>query len=103
MLSLSRRRLLQASVAACAVGALPRALRAESSTPAKKSGARYFVTIFLRGGIDAVYTTDPKVRADVDAKVDVPYGANAIVDTGKMPFGPHFRPLAKWAPEMAVV
>ncbi|MDP2341919.1 MAG: DUF1501 domain-containing protein [Deltaproteobacteria bacterium] len=66
-------------------------------------GPRYFVTFFLRGGIDPVYTVDPKVRSEVEAKVDVPYGADQIVDTGGVPFGPHFKPLAKWANQMAIV
>lgn len=68
-----------------------------------RRGPRYFVTLFLRGGIDPVYTTDPKVRADVDADVDVPYTANEIVAAGPLAFGPHFKALATWAPKMAVV
>src|SRR5581483_5302373 len=64
---------------------------------------RYFVTIFLRGGIDAVYTTDPKTAKDVDARVDVPYTVDGIVDAGTLQLGPHFRPLAKYASEMCIL
>ena len=102
MLSVSRRHLLRGALASCILGGLPRA-RAEGSGKQKRKAPRYFVTVFLRGGVDAVYTMDPKVKADVESNVDVPYGANAIVDTGKMPFGPHFRSLARWAPEMAIL
>ncbi len=66
-------------------------------------GPRYFVTLFLRGGIDGVYTIDPKTRADVDADVDVPYGVDSIVDAGNVQFGPHFAKLKPWANKMAVV
>ncbi len=96
---LARRDLLKTAVAAYLLGGLPR-LRA---TPPSPKTPRYFVTIFLRGGIDAVYTTNPRTRADVDKDVDVPYGPDAIVDTGKMQLGPHFRPLARFAEQMAIV
>jgi len=78
-------------------GGLPQALAAPSPT-----GPRYIVSLFLRGGMDAVYTTDPKVRADVDAEVDVPYAPSAIVD-GAIPLGPHFAPLSRFTKDMAIV
>jgi hypothetical protein len=108
---LTRRQVLGTAAAASVLSGLrlsgllgvgPRA-RAQAASRPSFAPPRYFVTVFLRGGIDAVYTTDPKTRSEVDADVDVPYGANDIVDAGKMQFGPHFRPLARWAPELAVV
>lgn len=66
-------------------------------------GPRYFVTLFLRGGIDGVLTIDPKVKADVDADVDLPYGPDAIVDAGAVQLGPHFAKLKPYADKMAVV
>jgi hypothetical protein len=97
---LTRRSLLQTSAAACLLGGLPR-VRAESTS--SKKGPRYFVNIFLRGGIDAVYTTDPKTKHEVDDRVDVPYDIGGIVDGGKLQFGPHFRPLAKYADKIAIL
>ncbi len=97
----SRRSLLAAGAATFLCAGFPR-VRAQNPS-SKLAGPRYLVTIFLRGGIDAVYTTDPKTRAEVEPRVDVPYGANEIVDAGGMLFGPHFKPLVKWAPKMAVV
>ncbi len=64
---------------------------------------RYFVTFFLRGGLDAVTTTDPKSKADVQKDVDVPYDRNAIIDAGALQFGPHFKGLERWAKHMAIV
>ena len=94
----SRRRLLQASVLAAAGGALPLVARGE-----KMKGPRYVVVLFQRGGVDGVYTLDPKSKADVGPKVDVPYDANQIVDAGGLQFGPHYAKLARWAPKMAVL
>jgi hypothetical protein len=108
---LTRRRLLETAVATSVLSGLrisgllggAPGVRAQSATKSSFEPPRYFVTVFLRGGVDAVYTTDPKLRSEVAANVDVPYGADAIVDVGEMRFGPHFRPLAKWAAELAVV
>lgn len=91
-----RRDFLRLSAATWLLSGLPRA-HAEP-----RRGPRYVVSIFLRGGIDAVYTTDPKTRADVDPDVDVPYDANAIVD-GPIPLGPHFAGLSAWTKKMAIV
>jgi uncharacterized protein (DUF1501 family) len=66
-------------------------------------GPRYVVVLFLRGGMDGVYTTDPKTRAEVAAKVDVPYNANEIVDAGGLQFGPHYAKMKRWAGKMAVL
>ncbi len=98
--ALSRRQALAAGVSSLLLAGLPRA-RAQGA--ATQAGPRYFVTLFLRGGIDAIYTTDPKTRADVEARVDVPYGANAIASAGNVALGPHFAPLTKWAPQMSVL
>jgi uncharacterized protein (DUF1501 family) len=79
-----------------------------SQAPAPRDGRartrpRYVMSLFLSGGIDAITTTDPKTRADVEAWVDVPYAPGAIVDAGGLRLGPHFAPLAKAAPRIAIV
>ncbi len=98
----SRRKFLQLSVAGAVGASLPRLsfANAPKLSPAKP---RYFVTFFLRGGLDAVYTFNPRTRADVDADVDVPYNANEIISAGDLAFGPHFAPLEPWAGKMAIV
>jgi hypothetical protein len=98
----TRRHLLHASSLALGGALLPGAsVLARPHGPLK--GPRYVVVLFLRGGVDGVYSTDPKTKADVGDKVDVPYGANDIVDAGGLQFGPHWKRLARWAPQMAVV
>ncbi|MEO8699413.1 MAG: DUF1501 domain-containing protein [Kofleriaceae bacterium] len=62
---------------------------------------RYWVLILLSGGHDTIYTTDPKTTGDVDAMVTLPTD-NQITDT-VVRFGPHFAPLARWAPKVAVL
>ncbi len=66
-------------------------------------GPRYVVVVFLRGGLDAVYTTDPKDRADVAANVDIPYAPHDVVEAGALRLGPHFAGLKPYAGSMAVV
>jgi hypothetical protein len=95
---LTRRQFVAATAGAWLCAGLPRA-----HARGALKGPRYFVTFFLRGGIDAVYTLDPKSKGDVEKNIDVPYNANEIVDAGTMTFGPHFAKLTKWAPKMAVV
>ena len=98
-MKLTRRHVLKASAASWLLAGMP---RARGQAGGKKKAPRYFVTVFLRGGIDAVYTTDPKTKNDVAANVDVPYDVNAIVD-GPIQLGPHFRPLQKFASQMAIL
>lgn len=56
---------------------------------------RYFVQLLLAGGMDAVYTIDPKRAADVDSWVDVPYAAKEIVATKTGFLGPAFATLLR--------
>jgi len=67
-----------------ALGASPR------SSPRRP---RYYVIVNLTGGVDSVYTTDPKLRAEVEPWVDVPYGPERIVTRGNLRLGPHLAPL----------
>jgi uncharacterized protein (DUF1501 family) len=64
---------------------------------------RYYVFVLLAGGYDSVLTVDPKTRSEVEQWVDVPYRSNEIVSAGGLALGPHFAPLAKWAPQMAII
>jgi hypothetical protein len=77
---------------ALAATGLPRRARAGLRLEGKRP--RYYVQICMHGGIDAVLTTAPKVRGDVDPDIDVPYGPEKIVDTGAVQLGPTFAPLA---------
>jgi hypothetical protein len=64
---------------------------------------RYYVIMLLGGGFDAIYTTNPKVAADLEPGIDLPYTQDEIVDAGDLQLGPHFAPLARWSKHMAIV
>lgn len=64
---------------------------------------RYNLHIFLRGGIDAAYTSDPKSRADVEPWIDVPISPNEMFEVNGYPFGPHLLPLKDFLDRFAIV
>jgi uncharacterized protein (DUF1501 family) len=101
---LARRTLLKGVAAAFAAGAVGTLVsRRLAFSVGRKRAPRYVVQIVLRGGFDAVYTTDPKTREEVAPGVDVPYPASAITRAGGLALGPHFAPLAKFAEDMVVL
>jgi hypothetical protein len=63
---------------------------------------RHWVLILLSGGHDTLYTTDPKVAADVDPIVTLPTD-NRVTAAGELRLGPHFAPLARWGSELTVL
>jgi hypothetical protein len=103
----SRRSLLGAAVGAFVGGVSSQlsrpvcAMADEGRAPVRK-GPRYVLHLVLRGGVDAIWTMDPRTRGDVSAGVDVPYDANAIIGDG-VAFGPHLAPLRRWLPKACVV
>ncbi len=64
---------------------------------------RYFFQIMLGGGIDAIYSFDPKERSEVEPRVDVPFASKDIVTAGNVRLGPHVRDLAPWADRLTIV
>lgn len=79
--------------------------RGDAPAPRRTVGKRprYFVTIMLSGGIDAIWTTDPRERREVEAGVDLPYPASQIVEAGGLKLGPHLAPLAPVAQRLSVI
>jgi hypothetical protein len=59
---------------------------------------RYLLQFMLSGGIDPIFTTDPRRKGDVESGIDVPYEPASIHDTPHSPLGPH---LASFAPVIA--
>ncbi len=94
----TRRELLKLSLASVLLSGCSRFSRRE-----QVSAPRYFMTIFMRGGIDAIWTTNPRTRSEVASGIDVPYGANEIVDAKGIPLGPLFAPLAARVSTMAIL
>lgn len=78
--------------------------RKDKSKPVSRTikKPRYFVQLFLSGGHDPVYTTDPKERSEVDADIHLPED-NTIVGVNNLRLGAHFRPLERWAGELATL
>lgn len=64
---------------------------------------RTLVQIHLGGGLDAILTTDPKVRGEVDSRVDLPYEESAIEQFGRSRVGPLFHVLARHVPRMTMI
>src|SRR5262249_8252328 len=58
---------------------------------------RFYLQIIPSGGMDAVYTLDPKTTREVAKGIDVPYKASAIVSAGQVRLAPAFRPPARRA------
>jgi uncharacterized protein DUF1501 len=71
--------------------------------PTSKKVPRYYLLIKLGGGHDAVLTTDPKARSEVESWVDVPYRSDAIVDAGKMTLGPQLAALRPYTSQLALI
>jgi uncharacterized protein (DUF1501 family) len=75
----------------------------DRAAPVRPGRPRYFVTILLSGGIDPIWTTDPRARGEVEAGIDVPYEPGAIVEAGALRFGPHLAALAPVADRLSVI
>lgn len=86
---MNRRDLLKLLAAGSIGSLIPSPGGARSTRHHPDDRARYFVLVHLSGGIDAVFTTDPRVKSDVASGVDVPYRADAISSFGDHVVGPH--------------
>jgi hypothetical protein len=99
----TRRDLLKLGLVGWGLSAgLPRSVLARPAR-ATASGPRYFVTVVLGGGVDAVYTTNPLVKKDVESWVDVPFRPSEIIDTGSVQLGPLWAKLADASRDMAIL
>lgn len=102
----TRRQLLAGAGAGLLASLLDPAARriAAARTPGTHAkGPRYWLCIVPAGGVDAIYTTDPRTRDEVASGVDVPYKPAEIVEAGGMRLGPLFRGLRAWAPKLTIV
>ncbi len=67
------------------------------------SRPRFYLQIIPVGGMDSIYTMDPKRPTDLDKGFDVPYKPNTIVETKAGRLGPQFKVLERWLPRVAIV
>lgn len=103
-----RRRDVLAAIALGAAATLrPRGFRAAAHADAIRRDwpgpPRYWLNIIPGGGIDAVWTFDPKTRRQVKTGVDVPYEAKAIVEKDRVRLGPHFRDLSRHVGRLSIL
>src|SRR5512141_1656683 len=99
---MKRRHLLKlfgASAATAAAWPLLRSTRAHAET---MSRPRFYLQIIPQGGMDTIYTTDPKKASEVESGIDVPFGAGEIVEGAGYRLGPSLKSLARWMPRLAV-
>ena len=101
MESTTRRALLKWGVAAALSSRVPYALATERTD--RKKLPRYFMSVLLGGGIDAILSADPKSRAEVEPWVDIPYRSSDIVSAGNLRLGPLFQPLVPTASRLTFV
>src|SRR4051812_8580054 len=102
--TISRRHALQALAM---IGTISRSVHADKLAPARPSGGAptAFVQLVLPGGMDAILTTDPKIKSDLakDRAIDLPYAEDKITRVGSTNLGPLFAPIARFVPKMAIV
>jgi hypothetical protein len=103
-MAISRRQVLGGILASAAAAACGK----RASTPARTDRIvapkpRALVVILLRGGVDAVLSTDPKRSTEVDQFVNVPYGPGDIFEVNGHRFGPHLKPMAAALGSFAIV
>lgn len=103
---LSRRQLLSGAgaglLAGLAAHVISRSATAKTAGTFAK-GPRYWLCVIPSGGMDAIYTMDPRTSNEVAAGVDVPYKPSEIVEAGGLRLGPLFKGLAPWASRLSVV
>lgn len=101
-----RRREVLAGIALGLVSLLrPRGLqgRARADVRTATPPPRYWVHVVVTGGLDAVWTTDPRTLADVKPGVDVPYRPDQILTAGDLRLGPLLQPLLPVADRLTIV
>jgi hypothetical protein len=96
--SSTRRGFLQLAGGVALASALPSPAFAAGVKRPKK-----LVHFFLKGGMDAVMSTDPRVRKDADAIVNIPYAEHEIKTIGPHRVAPAFAALGAYLPRMAIV
>jgi uncharacterized protein (DUF1501 family) len=96
----TRRELLGRAGTLAAAGLLPRLPAAEAAVAGPPTVLVQFV---LRGGFDALLTTDPKTRGEIAREIDLPYEEGQIARIGASRVGPLLQPLAAYVPQLAIL
>jgi len=99
--ALRRRDVLTGVLAGLLCAPATRLMRRAGAVPTKQR-PRYLVIFQLSGGPDSILTLDPKSAGDIESWVDNPMPRDNVT-SGPVPLGALYAPLARWAPQMAVV
>ena len=85
------------------VGALGALIRPHAYAKQNASRPRYFLSLYIGGGIDQILTTDPKRKTQVDRFVDRPYRDQDIITEGGIQIGPVLAPMARHAKRLTII
>jgi hypothetical protein len=99
--SVRRRTCLQWALAFACSGLSVTARAAPAA--AKRGRPRYWLQMLLSGGIDPLFSLDPKGPGDLDNGIDIPYAPKDISRVSGLPLGPFFAPLAQHSGKFAVL
>jgi hypothetical protein len=69
----------------------------------KAARPRFVVRILCSGGIDPLFTTDPKSRADVASTVEIPYKPAQVLESKYGRLGPQWAALQPSLPQLAIL
>lgn len=100
---MTRRDLLRWIGAASLLRAVGGGDRAVASVGGGTAPLRYFLLVYLGGGIDQILTTDPKTRSQIEPYVDRPYRDSDIISEGGLHLGPILKPLRRHAGQLTIV
>jgi hypothetical protein len=76
---------------------------ARPSLAAPSKRPRYFLSIYLGGGIDQILTTDPKRKSQIAATTDRPYQDREIISEGGLQLGPLMAPIRHHAKRLTII
>src|SRR4051812_32447405 len=99
----SRRDFIRNTTAVVSAAALWRSGDGRAAAPKKVKRPRALVQILLQGGIDAILTTSPRIKREIDAKVSLSYDESQIHTVGNVRLGPLMEPLLHYVPEMVIL
>ncbi|MBX7101758.1 MAG: DUF1501 domain-containing protein [Myxococcaceae bacterium] len=94
--------LRQAGLMLSSAAVLPSLARA-TEAPRPRTAPKALVHILLQGGMDAILTTDPKERRELNPDIDLPYAPEDIRTVGATRVGPLFKVLEPWVPRLAIL
>ncbi|HTL33408.1 MAG TPA: DUF1501 domain-containing protein [Kofleriaceae bacterium] len=85
------------------LGAIARPRIGRTSTGGPNQRPRYFLVVYLGGGIDQILTTDPKKRSEIAPTTNRPYEDRDIIHEGGLRLGPFMAPMKRHAKRLTII